>query len=357
MGLEPVSRADGGHFGLGSANRSRRPGGVRGNRRNARTGPILPHLPPSGLWLTVLRVWHTIPGPTRSPPDGGNPSSSRERVAEHVRADASIHPGHADRWLDSETGARAGRERLRSGRLLELALFLRLLAAAAVEVFVRRSVPPRVCVFPDAEYYWSLAGTIRRGTLYEVVEWGDIPHFALRTPGYPAFLAGCRVLLGDRPFGARLVQAGLGALDGRARLPADPGADRPGQDACRRRRPALVDPAGGRTPDGHPSLLRGHVGPAAFRSGVRALDAGIALGHGRGLESRRLRDGREHPTAAPGRIRRRGGQRRGHPGSSLLGPVRPGDGGDLGLEFGFAGRNDDARPPSFLLDPLSYLEL
>jgi hypothetical protein len=70
----------------------------------------------------------------------------------------------------------------------------------------------RVCIFPDAEYYWTLAGTIRTGTLYQIVEWGDIPHFALRTPGYPAFLAGCRVLLGDRPFGARLVQAGLGAL-------------------------------------------------------------------------------------------------------------------------------------------------
>ena len=98
------------------------------------------------------------------------------------------------------------------GCLLELGLFLRLSAAAAVEVFVRGSMPSRVCVFPDAEYYWTLAGTIRRGTLYEVVEWGDIPHLALRTPGYPAFLAGCRVLLGDRPFGARLVQAGLGML-------------------------------------------------------------------------------------------------------------------------------------------------
>ena len=107
----------------------------------------------------------------------------------------------------------SGRRRAPSlGRLLELGLFLRLSAAAAVEIFVRRSAPSRVCIFPDAEYYWILAGTIRRGTLYEIVEWGDIPHFALRTPGYPAFLAGCRVLLGDRPFGARLVQAGLGAL-------------------------------------------------------------------------------------------------------------------------------------------------
>ena len=71
---------------------------------------------------------------------------------------------------------------------------------------------PRICVFPDAEYYWALAGTIREGTLYEIVEWGDIPHFALRTPGYPVFLAACRTLLGEHPMGVRLVQAGLGVV-------------------------------------------------------------------------------------------------------------------------------------------------
>lgn len=97
-------------------------------------------------------------------------------------------------------------------RIVELALFLRLLAACAVEWRVRRAGTGRVCLFPDAEYYWSLAGTIRRGTLYEVVEWGDIPHFALRTPGYPLFLAACRSVLGDDPLGVRVVQAGLGAL-------------------------------------------------------------------------------------------------------------------------------------------------
>jgi 4-amino-4-deoxy-L-arabinose transferase-like glycosyltransferase len=70
----------------------------------------------------------------------------------------------------------------------------------------------RICVFPDTEYYWALAGTIREGTLYEIVEWGDIPHFALRTPGYPLFLAACRTLLGEHPMGVRLVQAGLGAV-------------------------------------------------------------------------------------------------------------------------------------------------
>ena len=98
------------------------------------------------------------------------------------------------------------------GRILELALFLRVAAAVVVEWYVRHKAPGRVCLFPDAEYYWSLAGTIRRGTLYEIVDYGDIPHFALRPPGYPVFLAGCRAVLGDRPLGVRLVQALLGML-------------------------------------------------------------------------------------------------------------------------------------------------
>ena len=94
-------------------------------------------------------------------------------------------------------------------RVLEAALACGVLAACVVSGTWTWPTP-RVCVFPDAEYYWTLAGTIREGTLYEIVEWGDIPHFALRTPGYPLFLAGCRMVLGDRPLGARLVQAGLG---------------------------------------------------------------------------------------------------------------------------------------------------
>jgi len=97
-------------------------------------------------------------------------------------------------------------------RILKLALFTRLSAAVAVEWYVRRRGTPRVCVFDDAEYYWALAGTIRQGTLYEVVEWGDIPHFALRVPGYPAILAACQTILGERPLAARLLQAGLGVL-------------------------------------------------------------------------------------------------------------------------------------------------
>jgi 4-amino-4-deoxy-L-arabinose transferase-like glycosyltransferase len=96
--------------------------------------------------------------------------------------------------------------------LLELALFLRIAAAVAVEWQVRRGGTPRVCLFPDAEYYWALATTILDGRTYEIVEWGDIPHFALRAPGYPLFLAACRAVLGSRPLGARLAQAVLGSL-------------------------------------------------------------------------------------------------------------------------------------------------
>jgi len=93
---------------------------------------------------------------------------------------------------------------------LEWGLGLRVLAADVLEWFTQ--LKGVLCVFPDTLYYWILAGKIRDGSTYEVVEWGDIPHFALRTPGYPLFLAACRLLFGDRTLFVRLMQAGLGAL-------------------------------------------------------------------------------------------------------------------------------------------------
>lgn len=95
---------------------------------------------------------------------------------------------------------------------VEIGLLLRIVAADLVEWRVRHAGIDRVCLLPDAEYYWKLGGTIRDGDVFQIVEWGDIPHFALRTPGYPLFLAACRAVLGDRPLGPRLVQAALGAL-------------------------------------------------------------------------------------------------------------------------------------------------
>ncbi|WP_074311188.1 ArnT family glycosyltransferase [Singulisphaera sp. GP187] len=94
--------------------------------------------------------------------------------------------------------------------VLEWALGLRVLAADLVQWYTQRKGV--LCVFPDTKVYWFLAGTIRDGTPYEVLDWGEIPHFALRTPGYPLFLAVCRFLFGDRPIAVRLVQAGLGVL-------------------------------------------------------------------------------------------------------------------------------------------------
>lgn len=93
--------------------------------------------------------------------------------------------------------------------VLECALGLRVLAAILVHWYTGRKGV--LCIFPDSRIYWLLAETIGAGTTYEVLQWGDNPHFALRTPGYPLFLAACRLAFGDRAFPVRLVQALLGA--------------------------------------------------------------------------------------------------------------------------------------------------
>jgi 4-amino-4-deoxy-L-arabinose transferase-like glycosyltransferase len=95
--------------------------------------------------------------------------------------------------------------------ILEIALGLRILAADAVDLYVHRGGSERLCLFPDTKIYWGLARTIRAGTTYEYVEWSDIPHFAIRTPGYPLFLAACQSVFGERTLAVRLVQAALGA--------------------------------------------------------------------------------------------------------------------------------------------------
>src|SRR5512135_709419 len=92
--------------------------------------------------------------------------------------------------------------------VLEGAFGLRVLAAIVVQWFTRRK--GTLCVFPDTRIYWHLARTIREGAPFEVVEWGDLPRFALRTPGYPLFLAACQLVFGERVLPVRLVQAALG---------------------------------------------------------------------------------------------------------------------------------------------------
>ena len=94
--------------------------------------------------------------------------------------------------------------------VLEIALGLRLLTADAVDLYVHRGGSQRLCLFPDTVIYWGLARTIRLGIPYEYVEWNDIPHFAIRTPGYPVFLAACHTVFGERTLAVRLVQAVLG---------------------------------------------------------------------------------------------------------------------------------------------------
>ncbi len=96
--------------------------------------------------------------------------------------------------------------------LLELALALRVLAAEAVEWYVRRGGLDRLCLFPDTKIYWELARAIRARAPYQIVDFGDIPHFALRAPGYPVVLAGCQALFGERTLAVRLVQAVLGTV-------------------------------------------------------------------------------------------------------------------------------------------------
>jgi 4-amino-4-deoxy-L-arabinose transferase-like glycosyltransferase len=96
----------------------------------------------------------------------------------------------------------------RLARLVALGLALRLLAAFAVEWAARRKGSR--CLFPDTNIYWELATSLRRGAPYEVSQWG-VPHAALRTPGYPGFLAACQTLFGDSTLAARGVQAVIGA--------------------------------------------------------------------------------------------------------------------------------------------------
>ena len=91
--------------------------------------------------------------------------------------------------------------------ILVVALGLRVVAAIVVTGYAEARGKP--CVFGDTAIYWELARTIVAGEPYAVSQWG-VPHYALRTPGYPLFLAACREVFGANLLAVRLVQAILG---------------------------------------------------------------------------------------------------------------------------------------------------
>lgn len=95
------------------------------------------------------------------------------------------------------------------GRLVAWGFWLRVAAADAVQWITQRKGV--LCLFPDTTIYWELASKLRRGEPFELTFYGALPHFALRTPGYPLFLAACQVVFGPKVMPVRLVQAALGA--------------------------------------------------------------------------------------------------------------------------------------------------
>jgi 4-amino-4-deoxy-L-arabinose transferase-like glycosyltransferase len=93
--------------------------------------------------------------------------------------------------------------------ILAVALGLRVVAAVGVTWYAEAQKKP--CVFADTLIYRQLARTIEAGEPYVVMQFGS-PHYALRTPGYPLFLAACRVVFGESLLAVRLVQAVLGTI-------------------------------------------------------------------------------------------------------------------------------------------------
>ncbi len=127
-------------------------------------------------------------------------------MAEPTPPHSVAAPARAGKWHRTLNGLAS------LALVLQVALGLRMLAADAVDLYVHRGGSARLCLFPDTEIYWGLARAIRMGEPYEYVEWSDIPHFALRTPGYPLFLAAVQAVFGTRTLAVRLVQAVLGTL-------------------------------------------------------------------------------------------------------------------------------------------------
>jgi len=93
--------------------------------------------------------------------------------------------------------------------ILATAAVLRMAAALAVQYAAQRK--GTLCLFGDTPIYWLYGKAIALGTPYVVHQW-DVPHYALRTPGYPLWLAANMKLFGESALAVRLCQAGLGVL-------------------------------------------------------------------------------------------------------------------------------------------------
>jgi hypothetical protein len=91
--------------------------------------------------------------------------------------------------------------------ILFVALVLRLIAAFAVDYLARRR--GAICLFGDSPIYWLYGKAIAQGTPYVVHQW-DVPHYALRTPGYPLWLAANMAIFGENTLPVRIAQAVLG---------------------------------------------------------------------------------------------------------------------------------------------------
>jgi hypothetical protein len=95
------------------------------------------------------------------------------------------------------------------GIVIAVGFALRLVIALGVEFQAQKQ--GTLCLFEDTRIYWQLGRQIAAGQPYLVLQYG-IPHHAIRTPGYPAFLALMQKFGGDRTLPVRLVQVGLGTL-------------------------------------------------------------------------------------------------------------------------------------------------
>src|SRR5579863_8814675 len=91
------------------------------------------------------------------------------------------------------------------------ALALRCIAGIALDRWLKRQVPPRMCLIAgDAEGYWELAQKLASHRDYAIHE---PPRRVMRMPGFPLLLALVMRLTGpDNVLAARIALAGVGTL-------------------------------------------------------------------------------------------------------------------------------------------------